>query len=245
MTSIACVLSGRPAAAAELSFADRVRAQVAIERIGYAHQIDTSRSFEEAVPRAVLEERVRTYLAQSAALERLWKRPITAEMLRGELERIAAGAKMPDVAWSPTTTASAPTARSGHTAVWTGPFPQAPRAPHGTAPPSTTAYTFAWKGEAGAISDNVYSGDLAEPASSSYGSCYRKQLTRHSMRTRLRGQGGSTWPRRFTRIGRGVSAIAPTIPSGLSRPHAPEAGPAEGGGEFQSRHAGLPGIRFA
>src|SRR5262245_26537840 len=68
-----------------LSLEERVRAQEAIERVYYAHQIGASLSFEEAVPHAVIEKKVRIYLKQSAALETLWKTPVTAEMLRKEL----------------------------------------------------------------------------------------------------------------------------------------------------------------
>src|SRR2546422_9105026 len=40
-----------------LTFEERVEGQEAIERVYYAHQIDASRRFEEAVPRRVLVER--------------------------------------------------------------------------------------------------------------------------------------------------------------------------------------------
>src|SRR5262245_33772361 len=79
-----------------LTFEQRVRAQEAIERIYYAHQIGATRPFEEAVPRALLEKKVRTYLRQSAALDTFWKTPVTADMLQRELERIAAQTRMPD-----------------------------------------------------------------------------------------------------------------------------------------------------
>jgi hypothetical protein len=59
------------AEARELSFADRVRAQEAIERTRYAHRVGATKPFEEAVPRAVLERKVVTYLKQSKALEEL------------------------------------------------------------------------------------------------------------------------------------------------------------------------------
>jgi len=38
----------------------RVQAQEAIERVYYSHQIGAKRPFEQAVPRSVLEEKVRT-----------------------------------------------------------------------------------------------------------------------------------------------------------------------------------------
>src|SRR5437899_4154927 len=42
-----------------LTFGDRVKAQEAIERVYYSHQLHAAVRFEEAVPRAVLEGKVR------------------------------------------------------------------------------------------------------------------------------------------------------------------------------------------
>jgi len=55
-------LSSNAVASRELTFEERVRVQEAIESVYYRHQMGTSRSFEEAVPRAALEYKVRTYL---------------------------------------------------------------------------------------------------------------------------------------------------------------------------------------
>src|SRR5262245_11539258 len=57
-------------AARTLTFEERVRAQEAIERVYYQHQIGATRPFEEAVPRAALEAKVRDALLRSAALEK-------------------------------------------------------------------------------------------------------------------------------------------------------------------------------
>ena len=84
------------AASRELTFEERVRAQQAIERVYYSHQIGATKPFEAAVPRAALEGMVRTYLKQSIALERLWRTPVTSEMLRNEMERMARQTRMPD-----------------------------------------------------------------------------------------------------------------------------------------------------
>jgi hypothetical protein len=67
-----------------LTFEERVAAEEAIERVYYAHQIGATKPFEEAIPRQVLEDKVTKYLKQSVALEKHWKNPITAEMLRAE-----------------------------------------------------------------------------------------------------------------------------------------------------------------
>src|SRR5262245_14578999 len=80
----------------DLTFDDRVAAQEAIERVYYAHQIGTTKPFEEAVPRAVLEEKVRTFLKKSVALDQVWHIRITGEMLRSEVERMARETRMPE-----------------------------------------------------------------------------------------------------------------------------------------------------
>ena len=82
--------------ARDLTFEDRVRAQEAIERVYYAHQIGTTKPFEEAIPSFVLEAMVAKYLRQSLALEEFWKTPVTAEMLRRETERMTRDTRMPD-----------------------------------------------------------------------------------------------------------------------------------------------------
>ncbi len=82
------------ARARDLTFEERVQAQEAIERVYYSHILGTTRSFEEAVPRGILEEKVRTYLERSAALEKLWRMPVTADMLEREAGRMVAGSRM-------------------------------------------------------------------------------------------------------------------------------------------------------
>ncbi len=84
------------AVARDLTFEERVKAQEAIERVYYSHQIGTTKSFEQAVPRSVLERKVRTYLKESVALEKFWQTPVTADMLQKELERMARHTRMPE-----------------------------------------------------------------------------------------------------------------------------------------------------
>jgi hypothetical protein len=79
-----------------LTFEDRVRAQEIIERVYYSHQIGTTKPFEEAVPREVIEAKVRRYLKLSVALEKFWNAPVTAEMLDGETKRLAQRTRMPE-----------------------------------------------------------------------------------------------------------------------------------------------------
>jgi hypothetical protein len=80
----------------EPTFEDRVRAEEALARVYHSHQIGTARPFEEAVPRVSLEKRVTTYLRQTAALETIWKTPVTTEMLRREMKRMSVRSRMPE-----------------------------------------------------------------------------------------------------------------------------------------------------
>ncbi len=79
-----------------LTFEERVRAQEAIERVYYSHQIGATEPFEAAVPRDLLEAKVRTYLSQSVALEEFWQKPLTPEALQAEIDRLARDSRMPD-----------------------------------------------------------------------------------------------------------------------------------------------------
>jgi N-acetylneuraminic acid mutarotase len=85
-----------PSIARELSFEERVKAQEAIERVYYSHQLGTTKPFEEAVPREAIERRVHVYLKQSVALATRWKTPVTAEALEREWGRIAERTRFPD-----------------------------------------------------------------------------------------------------------------------------------------------------
>ena len=84
------------AAAREVGIAERVAAERAIARVYYAHQLDATRPFEEAVPDALIERRVREYLGRSAALASYWGAPVRDDMLRAEMARIARDTRLPD-----------------------------------------------------------------------------------------------------------------------------------------------------
>jgi N-acetylneuraminic acid mutarotase len=81
--------------AADLSFEQRVRAQEAIQRVYYRHQLNTTLPFGEVFSREVLETQVRDMLRKSAALELTWKNPVTPAALRAEMERIARSSRFP------------------------------------------------------------------------------------------------------------------------------------------------------
>jgi hypothetical protein len=89
-------LTDQRSATRPLTFEERVRAQEVIERFGYGYQTGARLSFEQAVPRSVIENKVRRSISQSRALEERWGRPITERMLQAELERIATRTKFPD-----------------------------------------------------------------------------------------------------------------------------------------------------
>ncbi|HEU5182450.1 MAG TPA: MopE-related protein [Candidatus Polarisedimenticolia bacterium] len=90
------VFAASASQARELSFQERVKAQEAIERVYFSHQIGTKTAFDQAVPKELLENKVQTYLKQSVALERIWHSPVTAEALSAELDRIARNTRFPD-----------------------------------------------------------------------------------------------------------------------------------------------------
>ena len=79
-----------------LTFEDRVRAQEAIDRVYYSHQLGATRPFDEVDPRAAIEAKVRLYLRQTHALEVFWATQVGHEALAAELERIATSTQQPE-----------------------------------------------------------------------------------------------------------------------------------------------------
>jgi hypothetical protein len=86
-----------------LTFAERVAYQRAIEEVYWRHRIwpkerpDLKPSLDELIPPAQLEKKVEDYLRNSQALEDYWQRPLTAEQLQAEMERMAQHTKQPEV----------------------------------------------------------------------------------------------------------------------------------------------------
>ena len=86
-----------------LSFADRVAYQSAIEDVYWRHRIwpDTNAgpkpSLDAVMSQAQIEKKVEDYLRNSQALEDYWQRPITADQLQAEMERMASHTKQPEV----------------------------------------------------------------------------------------------------------------------------------------------------
>src|SRR4249919_1003421 len=81
------------------SFAERVAYQRAIEDVYWRHRIwpkenrDPKPSLDAVMSQAQLENKVAHYLRDSQALEDYWQRPITAEQLQAEMDRIARDTK--------------------------------------------------------------------------------------------------------------------------------------------------------
>jgi Tol biopolymer transport system component len=87
----------------QISFAERVTFQRAIEEVYWRHRIwprentDTKPSLAEVMPRAQLEKKVDNYLRKSQALEACSRQPLTAEQLQEEMERMARNTRQPAV----------------------------------------------------------------------------------------------------------------------------------------------------
>ncbi len=85
----------RAAAPRNLSRAERIRYQAAIENVYQTHRIWPSGNrsprpvLDSPGDRAWIEAKVDDTLAKSAALESLWHHPITAEQLQAEIDRMA------------------------------------------------------------------------------------------------------------------------------------------------------------
>src|SRR5215469_9490004 len=86
-----------------LTFAQRVSYQRAIEEVYWRHRIwpkerpDPKPSLDAVFPRAQLEKKVQDYLDKSQALEDHWQRPIAAEQLQAEMDRMAQHTKQPEL----------------------------------------------------------------------------------------------------------------------------------------------------
>ena len=86
-----------------LTFVERVAYQRAIEDVYWRHRIwpkerpDPKPSLDAVMSQAQLEKKVIDYLRKSQALEDYWQRPITAEQLQAEMDRMAKHTKQPEV----------------------------------------------------------------------------------------------------------------------------------------------------
>src|ERR1043166_3794108 len=90
-------------AAAGLTLAERVAYQRAIEEVYWRHRIWPKEnaapkpSLDAVMSQAQLARRVADYLRKSQALEDPWQRPINAERLQAEMDRMAKHTKQPEI----------------------------------------------------------------------------------------------------------------------------------------------------
>jgi N-acetylneuraminic acid mutarotase len=86
-----------------LTFAERVVFQRAIEEVYWRHRIwpkdnpDPKPSLDAVMSQAQLERKVTDYLRNSQELEDYWQKPITAEQLQAEMNRIVRDTRQPEV----------------------------------------------------------------------------------------------------------------------------------------------------
>src|SRR5436309_10521370 len=86
-----------------LTFAERVAYQRIIEDVYWRHRMwprerpDAKPSLDAVMSQAQLEKKVADYLRKSQALEDYWQRPIKAEQLQAEMDRMAKHTKQPEV----------------------------------------------------------------------------------------------------------------------------------------------------
>jgi hypothetical protein len=86
-----------------LTFEERVAHQRAIEDVYWRHRIwpkerpDPKPSLDAVMSRAQVEKKVTDYLHNSQALEDYWQRPLTAEQLQAEMDRMAQHTRQPEV----------------------------------------------------------------------------------------------------------------------------------------------------
>ena len=104
---VALSFSGKGASslgqAKTLGFAERVAYQRAIEEVYWRHRMwpkesaDPKPSLNDVMSQAQLEKKVADYLRKSQALEDYWQRPLSAEQLQAEMDRMAQHTKQPEV----------------------------------------------------------------------------------------------------------------------------------------------------
>ena len=86
-----------------LTLQERVSYQRAIEEVYWRHRIwpkerpDPKPSLDAVISQAQLERKVKDYLQNSQALADYWQRPITAQQLQAEMDRMAQNTRQPEV----------------------------------------------------------------------------------------------------------------------------------------------------
>ncbi|HZQ70285.1 MAG TPA: Ig-like domain-containing protein [Terriglobales bacterium] len=86
--------------AAQFSLGARIGCQTAIERVYWQHRTaaqNTSVSFEQAVPAALIQTKAEDVVLKSAALEQLWGVTVAGAQLQAEIDRMVMDSKAPEV----------------------------------------------------------------------------------------------------------------------------------------------------
>ncbi|PYI96405.1 MAG: hypothetical protein DMF00_14975, partial [Verrucomicrobia bacterium] len=104
-TLLGFLSSGSPSKSSirTLTFAERVEYQRAIEDVYWRHRIwpkenpDPKPPLNAVMPQTQLEKKVEDYLRDSQASEDYWQRPLTAEQLQAEMDRMARHTRQPEV----------------------------------------------------------------------------------------------------------------------------------------------------
>src|SRR5204863_6304608 len=104
-TLLGFLSSGSPSKSSirTLTFAERVEYQRAIEDVYWRHRIwpkenpDPKPPLNAVMPQTQLEKKVSDYQRKSQALEDYWQRPIIADQLQAEMDRMAKHTKQPEV----------------------------------------------------------------------------------------------------------------------------------------------------
>jgi N-acetylneuraminic acid mutarotase len=100
---LAFVRSDPPVSQRTMTFAERVAYQRAIEDVYWRHRIwpkerpDPKPPLDAVMSQAQLEKKVKDYVRNSQALDDYWQRPITAEQLQAEMDRMATYTHQPEV----------------------------------------------------------------------------------------------------------------------------------------------------
>ncbi|HXU36939.1 MAG TPA: kelch repeat-containing protein [Blastocatellia bacterium] len=91
-----------PTASRKLSLEQRINYQRRLEAVNWRHRIWPAENprpkpaLDEVLPQEAMRTKVEDYLRKSAALATYWHRPITAEQLQAEINRLAAQSKQPE-----------------------------------------------------------------------------------------------------------------------------------------------------
>ncbi len=86
-----------------LTFSDRVAYQRAVEEVYWQHRIwpkenpRAKPSLDKVISQEQIEQKVQEYLRNSQLLSDQWQRPITAEQLQAEINRMASHTRQPEV----------------------------------------------------------------------------------------------------------------------------------------------------